>query len=126
MLNPIWGLVVLLLLCLFIGVSTFAFYTYKSSVTLHDASKPQSCSSCSAGFLAVCGLIVIVILAGQSYNGRQTADEALKEAVMYLISIFFSWLYWKRWVNKSKKSAENGHASEDSEIEMEPLLNQDV
>ena len=45
---------------------------------------------------------------------------------MYLISIFFSWLYWKRWVNKSKKSAENGHASEDSEIEMEPLLNQDV
>ena len=32
MLNPIWGLVVLLVLCLFIDVSTFAFYTYKSSV----------------------------------------------------------------------------------------------
>ena len=120
MLNPIWGLVVLLVLCLFIGISTFAFYTYMSS---NDASKCQSFSSCFAGFLAVCGLIVIVILAGQSYNGRQTADEALKEAVMYLISIFFSWLYWKRWVNKSKKSAENGHALEDNEIEMEPLVN---
>ena len=97
MLNPIWGLVVLLVLCLFIGVSTFAFYTYKSSVPQGNNLKKKCLlfSLCFAGFLAICVLIVIVILAGQSYNGRQTADEALKEAVMYLISIFFSWLYWK-------------------------------
>ena len=97
MLNPIWGLVVLLVLCLFIGVSTFAFYTYKSPVPQGENPPKKSLlfSSCFAGFLAICVLIVIVILAGQSYNGRQTADEALKEAVMYLISIFFSWLYWK-------------------------------
>ena len=120
MLNPIWGLAVLLLLCLVIGVLTFAFYTCMYSITNDNNTKCQSFSSCFAGSLAICGLIVVVILAAQSYNGRQTADEALKEAVMYLISIFFSWLYWKRWVNKSKKSAENGHASEDSEIEMEP------
>ena len=97
MLNPIWGLVVLLVLCLFIGVSTFAFYTYIYSVPQGKNLKKKCLlfSSCFAGFLAICVLIVIVILAGQSYNGRQTADEALKEAVMYLISIFFSWLYWK-------------------------------
>ena len=122
MLNPIWGLAVLLLLCLVIGVLTFAFYTCMYSITYDNNTKCQSFSSCFAGSLAICGLIVVVILAAQSYNGRQTADEALKEAVMYLISIFFSWLYWKRWVNKSKKSAENGHASKDSEIEMEPLV----
>ena len=104
MLNPIWGLVVLLVLCLFIGISTFAFYTY---ISLEDALKRQSFFSCFAGFLAVCGLIVIVILAGQSYNGRQTADEALKEAVMYLISISFSWLYWKGWLRSADR--ERGH-----------------
>ena len=100
MLNPIWGLVVLLLLCLAIGVSSFAFYTYKSSITPENDccnTKCQLLSSSVAGFLAVCGLIAVVVLAGQSYNGRQTADEALKEAVMYLISIFFSWLYWKKY-----------------------------
>ena len=137
MLNPIWGLVALLVLCLFIGISTFAFYNYMSS---NDAFKCQSFSSCFGRFLAVCGLIVTVILAGQSYNGRQTADEALKKAVMYLISISFSWLYWKGWVNKSKKSAdcpsglvlapnsshENCHAPEQSGTEMETLVRQDV
>ena len=110
------------------------------SITYDNNTKCQSFSSCFAGSLAICGLIVVVILAGQSYNGRQTADEALKEAVMYLISIFFSWLYWKRWVNKSKKSAdcksgpvsapnssqENGHVPEHSGTEMETLVQQDV
>ena len=109
MLNPIWGLVVLLVLCLFIGVSTFAFYTYKSPVP--QGENPPKIyllfSSCFAGVLAICGLIVIVILAGQSYNGRQTADEALKEAVMYLISISFSWLYWKGWLRSADH--ERGH-----------------
>ena len=43
MLNPIWGLVVLLVLCLFIGVSTFAFYTYKSSVPQGKNLKKNVC-----------------------------------------------------------------------------------
>ena len=110
MLNPIWGLVVLLLLCLAIGVSSFAFYTYKSSITPENDccnTKCQLLSSSVAGFLAVCGLIAVVVLAGQSYNGRQTADEALKEAVMYLISISFSWLYWKGWLRSADR--ERGH-----------------
>ena len=137
MLNPIWGLVALLVLCLFIGISTFAFYNYISS---NDAFKCHSCWSYFGRFLAVCGLIVIVILAGQSYNGRQTADEALKKAVMYLISISFSCFCWKGWVKKSKKSAdcpsglvlapnsshENCDAPEQSGTEMETLVRQDV
>ena len=104
MLNPIWGLVGLLVVCLAIGVSTFAFYTYMSSIISDKKNKKcQSFSSCFAGFLVVCGLIVVVIPTEQSYNGRQTADEVLKEAVTYVISISFSWLNWKKWVNKNKK-----------------------
>ncbi|XP_022801864.1 uncharacterized protein LOC111339459 isoform X2 [Stylophora pistillata] len=109
MLNPIWGLVVLLLVCLVIGVSTFAFHTFLSSTT---SDKCQPFSSCFAGFLAVCCLIVVVIFAGQSYSGRETADESLKEAVMYLISIFFSWLYWKKWVKKSDECGDSASRSD--------------
>lgn len=103
MLNPIWVLV-LLLVCLIIGVVTFAFYTFVSSITsknnhgnITTDSRSWDCcqsfSSCFAGFLAVYGLIAMVLFSGQSYSRRDTANEALKEAVMYLIPIFFLWLY---------------------------------
>ncbi|PFX18508.1 hypothetical protein AWC38_SpisGene17137 [Stylophora pistillata] len=131
MLNPIWGLVVLLLVCLVIGVITFAFYTFMSSITSknNDGNITTDCrswdccqsfSSCLAGCLAVYGLIAMVLFAGQSYSGRDTANEALKEAVMYLISIFFSWLYWKKWVSKSHKSGD----SQSRSVQTTPLLSQ--
>jgi len=96
MLNPTWGLAVLLVVCLVIGVFTYTVFTFKSS----DEHCCQSFFSCSAAFLAICFLIVVVILAGQSYHGRQTADEVLKDGVLYLISASFSWLYWKHCASK--------------------------
>ena len=60
--------------------------------------------SCLAAFLAVCFLIVVVILAWQSYHGRQTADEVLKDGVLYLISLSFSWLYWKHCASSQNSS----------------------
>lgn len=113
MLNPTWGLAVLLIICLVIGVFTFTVFTFLSSVyesngntsedQQGDNSKHgyQSFFSCLAAFLAVCCLIVVVILAGQSYHGRQTADEVLKDGILYLISVSFSWLYWKHYVSKN-------------------------
>ena len=98
MLNPTWGLAVLLVVCLVIGVFTYTVFTYKSSDSDHGC---QSLFSCLAAFLAVCFLIVVVILAGQSYHGRQTADEVLKDGVLYLISVSFSWLYWKHCASKT-------------------------
>ena len=98
MLNPTWGLAVLLVVCLVIGVFTYVVFTYKSS---SSANGCQSFFSCLAAFLAVCFLIVVAILAGQSYHGRQTADEVLKGGVLYLVSVSFSWLYWKHCASKS-------------------------
>ena len=97
MLNPTWGLAVLLIVCLVIGVFTYLVFTFLSS----DNHRCQSFFSCLAAFLAICCLIVVVILAGQSYHGRQTADEVLKDGVLYLISISFSWLYWKHCASKN-------------------------
>ena len=98
MLNPTWGLAVLLVVCLVIGVFAYVVFTYKSS---DSGNGCQLFFSCLAAFLAVCFLIVVVILAGQSYHGTQTADEVLKDGVLYLISVSFSWLYWKHRASQS-------------------------
>ena len=101
MLNPTWGLAVLLVVCLVIGVFTYTVFTYKSSESNNGC---QMFFSCLAAFLAVCFLIVVVIFAGRSYHGRQTADEVLKDGVLYLISLSFSWLYWKHCASSQNSS----------------------
>ena len=105
MLNPTWGLAVLLVVCLVIGVSTYTVFTYKSSDSDNSC---QTFFSCLAAFLAICFLIVVVILAGQSYHGRKTADEVLKDAFLYLISFSFSWLYWKHIASKNSPPSSSG------------------
>ena len=114
MLNPIWGLAVLLIVCLVIGVFTYMVFTFVSSGNNHCC---QSFFSRLAAFLAVCFLIVVVILAGQSYHGRQTADEVLKDGVLFLISASFSWLYWKHraspaYQDKSVNTSEQASLAE--------------
>lgn len=101
MLNPIWGLAVLLIVCLVIGVFTYMVFAFVSSDNDHRC---QSFFSCLAAFLAICFLIVVVILAGQSYHGRQTADEFVKDGVLFLISVSFSWLYWKHRASTNSTS----------------------
>lgn len=58
------------------------------------------------GFLAVIVLIPVIVFAGQSFNGRETADETLKTILMTALGSFISWLSWKRLLDKSQKSEE--------------------
>ena len=46
------------------------------------------------------------MFAGQSFNGRETADETLKTILMTALGSFISWLSWKRLLDKSQKSEE--------------------
>lgn len=163
MLHPIWGLAALLVVCLIIGVFSYAVYTIlcvcyrnpsygkiptesnnkttiinirdnnvettgsgdnriehlekvdgKNSKKDGEKHTWQAIFSCLAAFLAVCCLIVVVILAGQSYHGRQTADEVLKDAVLYLISVCFSWLYWKNIASKPSQNTAGNSAEQAS------------
>ncbi|KAL9989516.1 hypothetical protein ACROYT_G004076 [Oculina patagonica] len=43
------------------------------------------------------------VMAGQSYNGRETADETVKTALLSVIGLLVSWVSWKR--KSSNKSA---------------------
>ena len=49
---------------------------------------------------------MLAVLAGQSFYGRESADELVKTVLLYVISGFISWLSWKG--NKDKTALSSG------------------
>ncbi|XP_078349992.1 uncharacterized protein LOC144634813 isoform X2 [Oculina patagonica] len=93
MINPIWGLTVLLVVCF---VIVALFYTV---FMICDVDK--CCSSLCirrfsifpAGFLGLCLAAAVPVLAGQSFFGRETADDILKTMLLYVINFLALWMY---------------------------------
>lgn len=110
MLNPTWGLTVALIICFTFASFTYAVYEYLTLVSCkQDGVKPDKLHALLPGllgFLAVIVLIPVIVFAGQSFNGRETADETLRTILMTALGSFISWLSWKRLLNKSQKSEE--------------------
>ena len=110
MLNPTWGLTVTLMICFTFASFTYAVYEYLTLVSCkQDGVKPDKLHALLPGllgFLAVIVLIPVIVFAGQSFNGRETADETLRTILMTALGSFISWLSWKRLLNKSQKSEE--------------------
>ena len=110
MLNPTWGLTVTLIICFTFASFTYAVYEYLTLVSCkQDGVKPDKLHALLPGvlgFLAVIVLIPVIVFAGQSFNGRETADETLKTILMTALGSFISWLSWKRLLDKSQKSEE--------------------
>lgn len=91
MINPLWGITVLLLACLFVVMGTFLLYQ------IFDRGNDQSSKDCFllivmcvALFFGGCSLFALVVLAGQSFFGRETADELVKTILLYVIGGFIS------------------------------------
>ena len=90
MVNPAWGVSILLLLYLFfisiffiINQTTHARGFYFSSLFAY-----------TPGFLGICFAVVPPLLVGQSFNGRETADDILKAGLLSVLGVA-SWLYFK-------------------------------
>ncbi len=99
MINPTWGLTVTLLVAFLGAAFAYAVYEYISA----SDHKRQVGISCVCGVFAVIFLGVVAVMAGQSYNGRETADETVKTALLSVIGLLVSWVSWKR--KSSNKSA---------------------
>ncbi|XP_022784422.1 uncharacterized protein LOC111325003 [Stylophora pistillata] len=134
MLNPIWGLFVLLGICLFVGVFSYSVYQYcystnqssgpenenddgnttntnqssgpgygngdgnTTNTNTNDVPVISRCQSFYWSFscvLATTCLLIVTVLTGQSYNGKETADQVLKDVLVYLIPFLFGWVCWK-------------------------------
>ena len=93
MINPTWGLAVLLIVCFFVIALTFALYR------IFDVEKCcdfEYFIKCVVSFCGVCSLVVLAVLAGQSFYGRETADDIMKTVLLYVISGLISWISWKK------------------------------
>ncbi|XP_068705677.1 uncharacterized protein [Montipora foliosa] len=94
MINPTWGLSVLLII-------SFAFVAlFYSIYEICDIDKCKSilciqrASIVTAGFFGLCFAVIGPVLAGRSFYGRETADDVMKTALLSLIGTVWL-LYWK-------------------------------
>ncbi|XP_022794379.1 uncharacterized protein LOC111333126 [Stylophora pistillata] len=90
MINPAWGVSILLgfsffFITLFFVISEIAHASYSCLSTF---------SAFTPGFLGLCFIFVPPVLVGQSFYGRETADDILKTAFLSVIGAV-SWLSFK-------------------------------
>lgn len=78
---------------LYICPFTYAVYEYLTLVSWkQEKVKPDKLHALLPGllgFLAVIFLIPVIVFAGQSFNGRETADETLKTILRLLLVLSF-------------------------------------
>ena len=92
MINPTWGLAVLLIVCFFVIALTFALYKI---FDVEECCDFKYFIKCVVSFCGVCSLVVSAVLTGQSFYGRETADDVMKTVLLYVISGLISWMSWK-------------------------------
>ena len=87
--NLAWGVSILLILSLFCITLFFVI-----NETTHANDFRLSLFAHTPGFLGLCFVVVPPVLVGQSFYGRETADDILKAALLSVIGAV-SWLYFK-------------------------------
>ena len=95
MINPVWGLTVLLLACFSVVLLTFLlcqiFWGENFKCSRDDIMQIIVCGVTFCGGLS---LVASAVLAGQSFYGRGTADELVKTVLLSVISLGTSLLSW--------------------------------
>ena len=88
MINPVWGLTVLLLACFSVVLLTFLlcqiFWGENFKCSRDDIMQIIVCGVTFCGGLS---LVASAVLAGQSFYGRGTADELVKTVLLSVISV---------------------------------------
>ena len=138
MLNPIWGLTIALAVCLVISSFNYIVGGYEiNRQTVRDKSMHRSLLiKWVLIFVALIFLTIVVILAGQSFNGRETADGIFQTTLFTALVFFTSWFSWKRLFSQRSESREEAQMtnlrvtlrallqrrSQDAEPGLEPQL----
>ena len=90
MINPVWGLTVLLLACFSVVLLTFLL----SQIFEGGNFDIMQIIVCGVTFCGGFSLVASAVLAGQSFYGRGTADELVKTVLLSVISLGTSLLSW--------------------------------
>ena len=104
MINPLWGITVLLMACFFVLMVAFLLYQF------FDRDKGQSRKDCFllivlcvALFFGGCSFFALAVLAGQSFSG--TEDQLMQTVLLYVITGFISW-FSARGTKKQEQTEE--------------------
>lgn len=101
MINTLWGFTVLLVISVVISAFVFAIYIFlcstkavseETNVAAIKADKIRFGLICVISLLSLMSLIVVVILSGQAFFGRDSANELMKTALLYVTTAFISWI----------------------------------
>ena len=104
MVNPLWGFTVLLVICVVIAATVFVVYQYISFYDPQSSCK-RNLAVCGASLCSIFSLVAVMLLAGQSFFGRETANDAVKTTLLYVTTAFVSWMLAKiRERDKADKS----------------------
>ena len=90
MINPVWGLTVLLLACFSVVLLTFLLCQIFEGGNFDI----MQIIVCGVTFCGGFSLVASAVLAGQSFYGRGTADELVKTVLLSVISLGTSLLSW--------------------------------
>ena len=110
MINPLWGFTVLLVICVFITATVYVVYQFISFYDPQSSCK-RHLAVCGASLCSIFSLVSVMLLAGQSFFGRETANDVVKTALLYVTTAFVSWILANikeegKAVDKSKKTRE--------------------
>ena len=94
MINPSWGLSVLLIISFSFVSLFYAIYQICDVNECNSVLFFQRVSICTAGFFGLCFAVAAPALAGRSFYGRETADDIMKTALLSVIGLVW-WLHWK-------------------------------
>ena len=111
MINPPWGLTVLLIVC-FVGFA--AFYSVKAIRDAENTIHP--CLVYSAAFVGLCLTATLTVLAGQSFYGRETADDVIKTVLLFVVGKI-SWMYWKDRTTSANSTNPTGNKNKNVQSE---------
>ena len=93
MVNPTWGVTVLLVVCVVIVALFYAVFMICDVDHCCSSLFIRRLSIFAPGFLGLCLAAAVPVLAGQSFYGRETADNILKTALLYVINFLALWMY---------------------------------
>ena len=93
MLNPTWGLAVLLIVSFLCVALAYALYKIFETGECCDI---KQFVTWVVSFFGVCSLVVSAVLAGRSFYGRETADEVMKTVLLYVIGALISWISYSQ------------------------------
>ena len=121
MINPTWGLTVLAVVC-FVSVALF-FSVY----FICDADKDsfiQRFFMFAVAFVGLCFVASLTVLAGRSFYGKDTADEIVKTALLYVVG-GITWLFRKGSApNQANQVDQNNQANQVNQNNQANQVNQ--